>query len=80
MNREYKCDHCEYVSDRKNNLERHVDVKHPKKDDYSCIYCGMLFSNRQNKWRHEKYSCKSKPDNNNLIINHYSSNYYQNYY
>lgn len=69
MNREYKCDHCEYVSDRKNNLERHVDVKHPKKDDYSCIYCGMLFSNRQNKWRHEKYSCKSKPDNNNLIIN-----------
>lgn len=60
----YKCDKCEYVSDRKYNLDRHLEnVKHEfENPDHHCKFCNKKCSNKYNKTRHENI-CKKNMQN-----------------
>lgn len=72
---EYKCSSCEYVSDLKRNVLRHIsntrscdsDTKKVVEivSEISCEYCNKVFASRPNLTKHLKNSCKNKNNANN---------------
>lgn len=56
----YRCESCEYTTNRKANLVRHVNTIHRNVqtcDENKCKYCDREFSNKSNLLRHQSNSC-----------------------
>jgi hypothetical protein len=56
----YKCDQCDYTSDKIKNVKLHRNIKHSNektKDEDKCIKCSKVFTTISNLRRHEK-TCK----------------------
>jgi hypothetical protein len=59
----YKCDHCEYTSNKINNVNLHSDIKHRgsklklKTESFNCDKCLKVFSRKFNLQRHYE-NCK----------------------
>lgn len=58
----YFCDHCDYKTDGKGNLVRHVKIKHLPRNlkENKCKICGKYFSCRGSLLRHNKICVKSE--------------------
>ena len=60
VNGEYSCQHCEYTTTRKYNLERHIKSKHTNNNKikrkylYKCTFCGTYLTDKSNVNAHIK--------------------------
>jgi hypothetical protein len=66
----YNCHFCEYKTDKKSNLSRHLIFKHSdQKCTYQCHFCYCCFTSQQSLTRHVERFCpqKSAAPNTNLI-------------
>ena len=57
----YTCEHCNYITYRKAEYDRHLNTKkhsknvESKSDDlFTCCNCGTMYKSRQGLWRHQK--------------------------
>ncbi|XP_046663253.1 zinc finger X-chromosomal protein-like [Homalodisca vitripennis] len=62
---QFKCPHCEYVSNRKGNINAHIAIKHamPWSDSarpHRCR-CGKQYSNLGTMVRHQREECGRDP-------------------
>lgn len=54
------CPHCEYISKKEANLERHIRMKHTKLRDYICSECGKGFAFQSDLNAHAKLHQRDK--------------------
>jgi hypothetical protein len=58
----FKCDHCDYNTPHKSNLNRHIKTtKHEVVVNHSCKICNKSYKERTGLWYHEK-KCTGTPD------------------
>lgn len=57
----YTCEHCNYITYRKAEYDRHLKTKKHNKnleskceDMFTCCTCGIVYKSRQGLWRHQK--------------------------
>lgn len=57
----YTCEHCNYITYRKAEYDRHLKTKKHNKnleskceDMFTCCNCGTVYKSRQGLWRHQK--------------------------
>lgn len=74
----YKCQLCHYVTDIKQNINKHISTsKHSKNIEpvesskFTCNICNKEYKNRSGLWKHTK-TCFESPDNRNR--NHNNDN------
>ncbi|KAG8259465.1 hypothetical protein J6590_014935 [Homalodisca vitripennis] len=53
---QFKCPHCEYVSNRKGNINAHIAIKHENKT-FDCPRCLKPYSSRNNMLYHLRTEC-----------------------
>ena len=66
LSKKYICEKCNYITDRKSNLDNHnrsakhlkttVDneIKQQLSKKYICEYCNNIYNDRAGLWRHKK--------------------------
>lgn len=54
----YKCEKCNKVFKRNENLKYHISKDACKKDKFFCKYCNNGFTTVNSMYRHMKHSCK----------------------
>jgi len=57
----HQCDQCEYKTEIKANLTRHVNLKHSTVERIKCSYCDKTFTTIPNCKRHMVNSCSCSP-------------------
>ena len=51
--KELKCEHCDRIFSRQDNLTKHIQV-HLNEKNYECITCGKRFNTNASLWSHKK--------------------------
>jgi hypothetical protein len=62
----YRCECCNYDTELKTNLDKHMNTKRHKSITepikYECKYCGQNYKHRQSLSKHIKYNCMKNKD------------------
>jgi len=66
-----KCDLCDKIFKRKENLEYHKTKNACKKREYKCKICNKLFATKSGMYRHMRESCKVKKEDDKHKIELY---------
>ena len=68
LNKKYLCDHCEYETGRKNNIERHIRCMHiESRKCLMCSGCGKIYKYINRLQRHQEHCRLTVVGSNNKI-------------